>query len=765
MSCDSSLPQFGCCGDDCGTGRTVTRYNNTTTPPDPLPTSAPHSSAANTFTEAGTISLGPPSAQDFIGFKNVQARKAWHGRVGFESNECNTPATMDSERYRRIWVKSTRETRYNTGIGDPPEYAWCSTTVCTRQVTVDQYSGVVTLDTCTDAFSYSSDCLGVLNTEEEAAVKAIEVTAALAALSSTMAASFCVAQYDAGLNWYFSPLAYSSWTHDNTHLTSSAADTDVGSSVITTVEVVLSLTYSISDVLADIAGCLGEWNMGDDALYPWRTDEYCTVAPFVCYDEPEGGIEPSVPEGCDYVDPNASIFTGAKWGVPKPAGYVSVFDFNAPNQHFADPVWTDESYGAFTPGYLPQNATHWTIKRDASKVMLPCAFLHLRSNRIVYAQKWAETKLARPAHNYFRPCGPDRYLMDEPSLRCLVGITLGVAEITGSDPGWATNDYCLVTSGGDSGIYQVTRLNATHYTLGTKKADVPSWWAGESGTMGKLRFWTAAWPICGRVRVIGATNASPIRVTLASAVEMQTGDSVTITEIGGNTAANGTFTVSRVSATEFDLDGTTGNGDFLTAGWAKSTGAPDHVWNTSDPTGDVIRLTANFRARPGSADSLDCATVRASGECAVLYFSPNTETFQNGYAGTWGSVADGRYGEKWAGAWKQFVQDPFWQEPHEPCAGVVSWSEDTLGDCTGDFAHRPMVEARCAVPDGSPALPAGITLDCMDGTCTPPSDPVGNDGDTPNECATEWGLWLRQQGCVCGMGTFAEEYMANGVTC
>lgn len=65
--------------------------------------------------------------------------------------------------------------------------------------------------------------------------------------------------------------------------------------------------------------------------------------------------------------------------------------------------------------------------------------------------------------------------------------------------------------------------------------------------------------------VTGATNASPIVITTA-AHGLATGDVVTVASVGGNTAANGTFRVTVVSSTTFQLDGTTGNGAYTSGG-------------------------------------------------------------------------------------------------------------------------------------------------------------------------------------------------------
>ncbi len=65
--------------------------------------------------------------------------------------------------------------------------------------------------------------------------------------------------------------------------------------------------------------------------------------------------------------------------------------------------------------------------------------------------------------------------------------------------------------------------------------------------------------------VEAASNASPIAVTSAGH-GLTTGDRVTLAGVTGNTAANGTFTVTRTGADTFTLDGSTGNGAYASGG-------------------------------------------------------------------------------------------------------------------------------------------------------------------------------------------------------
>lgn len=74
----------------------------------------------------------------------------------------------------------------------------------------------------------------------------------------------------------------------------------------------------------------------------------------------------------------------------------------------------------------------------------------------------------------------------------------------------------------------------------------------------------------GQVRAIdSSTNATPIVVTDVAHL-LATGDTVTVISHATNTAANGTWTVTRVSANTFSLDGSVGNGIGGASGsWAK----------------------------------------------------------------------------------------------------------------------------------------------------------------------------------------------------
>src|SRR5574344_37660 len=67
--------------------------------------------------------------------------------------------------------------------------------------------------------------------------------------------------------------------------------------------------------------------------------------------------------------------------------------------------------------------------------------------------------------------------------------------------------------------------------------------------------------------VSNATNATPIVIT-AVGHPFITGDKVQISGVGGNTAANGVFTITKIGTDTFSLDGSVGNGAFSSNGTA-----------------------------------------------------------------------------------------------------------------------------------------------------------------------------------------------------
>ena len=134
--------------------------------------------------------------------------------------------------------------------------------------------------------------------------------------------------------------------------------------------------------------------------------------------------------------------------------------------------------------------------------------------------------------------------------------------------------------------------------------------------------------------VTGATNASPIVVTTA-AHGLSTGDVVTLASVGGNTAANGTFRVTVVSSTTFQLDGTTGNGTYTSGGtvakWLRMKNATNdggngiiRGWKLSTSTTNVTNASFSLVFFKGSASNYQIPPA-ATLDNAALAFAAYTD--------------------------------------------------------------------------------------------------------------------------------------------
>lgn len=97
---------------------------------------------------------------------------------------------------------------------------------------------------------------------------------------------------------------------------------------------------------------------------------------------------------------------------------------------------------------------------------------------------------------------------------------------------------------------------------------------------GNYEVWLGA---CGpTVAITAATNATPIQIT-ATSHGFRSGQKVVIAGVGGNTAANGTWTVTQIDSNTFTLNGSVGNGAYTSGGVAVNQdwgGA--HVWVSPD---------------------------------------------------------------------------------------------------------------------------------------------------------------------------------------
>jgi len=96
--------------------------------------------------------------------------------------------------------------------------------------------------------------------------------------------------------------------------------------------------------------------------------------------------------------------------------------------------------------------------------------------------------------------------------------------------------------------------------------------------------------------VTAASNASPIVLTTSAAHGLTTGDQITVASVVGNTAANGTWIVERLTTTTVNLRGTTGNGAYSSGGtWVEvdASGPRPSKGSHSGSIGQIVTLATN----------------------------------------------------------------------------------------------------------------------------------------------------------------------------
>lgn len=99
--------------------------------------------------------------------------------------------------------------------------------------------------------------------------------------------------------------------------------------------------------------------------------------------------------------------------------------------------------------------------------------------------------------------------------------------------------------------------------------------------------------------ITGATNATPIVLTMTSAPTVSVGQVVVVAGVNGNTAANGTFAVSAVSGSSVTLLDSAGNGAFTTS------------------TGSTLKVINKYRQLVSAAPTLSTNQVQWSATFAT----------------------------------------------------------------------------------------------------------------------------------------------------
>jgi len=472
----------------------------------------------------------------------------------------------------------------------------------------------------------------------------------------------------------------------------------------------LSNTYSYAQVQEEIATLLNQWNLSDDAVYPWRTDGQTWKAPVVSRDA--ASIGPAIsfavvaqPDDCggstradglaiDCNFINEGSYTGAIFGGPNPAGYDRFWDYRAKvtqvccppglviqeNNWFCTPGW-----GAYSTSPIPASATQWTNNEDGSLMMEGAWLLQWNGADYIWAQKWAESLEEWPSVNYARPFGRDRFLVDYDNVT-------GIAECYGTT-GIPTADYAgdIVTDSGDP-LYAFRRFPSCR-------------------------------PIGSTIIISSAAQSGPgvITITTAETHWILPGDSLDFYGVSG--LATNVLAASATPGTDtFTVSGTligsyTGGGYVASHNTAFDTWKWD--WTCSRHTFVVQQWQTDYRGSGSVLYNQYQASLQLAAKTSVIYFSPNAESFSNGYSAGFGSIAYEPCFDKsqWHGKFLQATADPFFKAPLQCpgdtgsehfCQQSAPCAADTDTNCVY-YQYPALVEPMIVPPEGSPPLPVAFS--------------------------------------------------------
>lgn len=452
-------------------------------------------------------------------------------------------------------------------------------------------------------------------------------------------------------------------------------------------------SYSYANVQEEIAALLSQWSLADDAVYPWRTDGKTWKAPLVSRDA--GSVGPSldwtVDGSCNFNQ--STPYSGAILGGPNPAGYARYWDYRAKitepccpegliirdNNWFCTPGW-----GEYSTSPIPASATQWTNNEDGSLMMEGAWLLQWNGADYIWAQKWAESLEEWPSVNYARPFGRDRFLVDYSNVT-------GIAECYGTT-GIPTADYIgdIVTDSGDP-LYAFRRFPSCR-------------------------------PIGSTIIISLATQSSPgfVTITTAESHWLLPGDSLDFYGVSG-LATNVAVASATPGTNTFTVAGTligayTGGGYVASHYTAFDTWKWD--WTCSRHTFVVQQWQTDYRGSGSVLYNQYQASLQLAAKTSVIYFSPNTESFSNGYLAGFGSIAYEPCYDKsqWHGKFLQATVDPFFKAPLQ-CSGDTGTEHfcQQSAPCATDtdptcvyYQYPPLVEPMIVPPEGSPPLPVSF---------------------------------------------------------
>ena len=303
----------------------------------------------------------------------------------------------------------------------------------------------------------------------------------------------------------------------------------------------------------------------------------------------------------------------------------------------------------------------------------------------IWAQKWAESLEEWPSVNYARPFGRDRFLVDYSNAT-------GIAECYGTT-GIPTADYVgdIVTDSGDP-LYAFRRFPACR-------------------------------PIGSTIIISSAAQSSPgvITITTAETHWILPGDSLDFYGVSG--LATNVLSASATPGTDtFTVSGTL-IGAYTSGGYVASHNTAFDLWKwdwtCSRHTFVVQQWQTDYRGSGSILYNQYQASLQLAAKTSVIYFSPNAESFSNGYSAGFGSIAYEPCFDKsqWHGKFLQATADPFFKAPLQCpgdtgsehfCQQSAPCAADTDPNCVY-YQYPALVEPMIVPPEGSPPLPVAFS--------------------------------------------------------
>jgi hypothetical protein len=413
--------------------------------------------------------------------------------------------------------------------------------------------------------------------------------------------------------------------------------------------------------------------------------------------------------------------------------------------------WFADTHGDYSQPPLPPVAMRWMNNQEAqydgsafinnatpAPGNYPQAFL-TQQGGVIKGAKFVQASQNWPAVNFGRPCGPDKYAVDQTTVCCInaTGASQFTVKATGnaippgSAGGLAVNDFVIAEG---KGVYKITGIAAT----GADGGGDPQWVISvamldtlptgytmgedtDGGThLGRLR-WPNAPGICGRAAITTTYAAGVVTITPAGALPYlrlgAAGSSilVDIYDAEMNLLVSGAA-VNRVSDSSYTLP----SAALPTAAWMTGHGVNYALYSSaSQKTGVHLEWTFNQRAAQsgyttppawygGIGGCLACAVTQfnySSGACpaaiGIVPYSvqapadtsndqPNqtsqppadgpVENFPNQELFAFPAVFpfDDLFGAFWQSAVTLTMPDPFYQQPFKPDCDVTADSPDSV---------------------------------------------------------------------------------------